>query len=355
MAGIVDWHNHWFSPRVVELFSRRTRVPRIVENEKGEKFFLSREGGIGLAQLPIALGFLSVEERLRRLDASGVERQVISWPTTLGTDALLSAEEAKPLWKAYNEDLSALVEAHPDRLLGLAILPTSDIEWAAVELERAHRELGLLGATLPVGAFFTLEGARKLAPIFEVAQRCRSHLYLHTGPASPAIPGQLRFPDAGLEEPGRQRWLLDSYTQFAGAIFTLTLTGFLKPYPDVTIQIAMLGGSISFLVEGIEDYAHRSGQGPADPRSALRRVYLDTGVVGRGPRALALAAETFGADRLLFGSDYPLVDIAPNLRAVEEADLSSHERRQILVGNGEALLASKVRAASKKPGTAVLL
>ncbi len=213
---------------------------------------------------------------------------------------------------------------HPDRLSGLAILPTSNIEWAAQELERAHDELGLLGVTLPVGAFHTLEGAKLLAPVLEVAQKHRSHLYLHTGAASAGIPGQ--FAPAPTDTPWA-RFGINAGWSFASAIATLTLTDFLKPYPDVTIQIAMLGGAIAFQTEFIELGAQRAGL-KLDTKAALNRVYIDTGVFGRGPRAVALAVEALGADRILFGSDYPLAPIGVTLEAIQRADIRKADREK---------------------------
>jgi predicted TIM-barrel fold metal-dependent hydrolase len=273
MSRIIDWHNHWLSPRVVEALSRRTASPRILRNDKGELVYDGGSVRGALPALTLATGFTSIDERLRHLDSVGVERQVISWPTTFGTDAALSAEEAVPLWKAYNEDLAELVAQHPDRLTGLAILPTSDIAWAAQELERAHNELGLIGATLPVGAFHSLEGANRLAPIFEIAQKQRSHIYLHTGAASAGIPGQFApLPTDSVFA----RFGVNAGWSFASAIVTLTLTDFLKPYPDVTLQIAMLGGAIAFHAEFIEHGVARAGTN-INVKAALRRVYIDTG------------------------------------------------------------------------------
>jgi predicted TIM-barrel fold metal-dependent hydrolase len=337
MSRIIDWHNHWLSPRVVHAFSRRSKAPHITLNEKGEKIFTGSTAPGALAPLTLATGFTSVEERLRHLDEVGVERQIISWPTTFGTDAALSAEEAVPIWKAYNEDLSELVAQHPDRLTGLAILPTSDLEWAARELGRAHDELGLFGATLPVGAFHTLEGARLLAPVFEVAQKHRSHIYLHTGAASGGIPGRFSPPPT---DTAYARFGVNAGWSFASAIVTLTLTDFLKPYPDVTIQIAMLGGAIAFHQEFIELGAERAGL-KIDAKAALNRVYIDTGVFGRGPRAVALAVAALGADRILFGSDYPLAPINATLEAIERADIRKADRQKILSTNGLDLLAAK--------------
>jgi hypothetical protein len=36
--GLIDLHSHWFSPRSVEILSRRQTGPRFAVNEKGEKF-----------------------------------------------------------------------------------------------------------------------------------------------------------------------------------------------------------------------------------------------------------------------------------------------------------------------------
>jgi predicted TIM-barrel fold metal-dependent hydrolase len=334
MSRIIDWHNHWLSPRVVEAFSKRTRNPRITRNEKGEQVFT---GGV-LPPLTLETGFTSVKERLNHLDDVGVERQVISWPTTFGTDASLSAEEAVPIWKAYNEDLSELVSQHPDRLSGLAILPTSNLEWAAKELARAHDDLGLIGVTLPVGAFHTLEGAQYFRPLLDVAQKYRSHIYLHTGAASAAIPGQTILPS--VTDTHWARFGANAGWSFASSIITLTQTRFLEPYPDVTFQIAMLGGAIAFHTEFLVLGAQRAGVN-GDPSTALRRVYIDTGVFGRGPRAVALAVEALGADRILFGSDYPLAPINPTLDAIHRADISDSDREKILSANGLELLAAK--------------
>jgi predicted TIM-barrel fold metal-dependent hydrolase len=337
MSRIIDWHNHWISPRVVEGLSRRTKTPRITTNERGQKVLVGSTAPGALPPHVLALGITSIEERLRHLDEVGIERQVISWPTTLGTDAALTAEEAIPLWKAYNEDLAEVVAAHPERLTGLAILPTSDIEWAARELERAHEELGLIGATLPVGSFHTLEGAEHFRPILEVAQRHRSHIYLHTGAASAGIPGQLNVSPT---DSGFARFGVNAGWSFASSIVTLTLTDFLEPYPDVTFQFAMLGGAITFHTEFIELRA-KTADLPINPRNAFRRVYIDTGVFGRGQRALELAVEAWGADRILFGSDYPIVPIDPTLEAVNHARISARDREKILSANGLELLASK--------------
>ena len=214
-------------------------------------------------------------------------------------------------------------------------MPTANLAWAAEELQRAHQELGLIGATLPLDAFVSLAGAKMLAPVFAVAQKNRSHIFVHRGVASADIPG--RHPEVGATNPyfglaapatggaasaatpgdnPSARTLLITATHLATGVITLALTDFLDAYPDVTVQVAMMGGAISYVAEQIQMAAEDAGQPVAAKR--FRSVYLDTGQSGRGPRGIALAAKVFGADRILFGTDSgPTVARRPDDRGGE--------------------------------------
>ncbi len=346
MSTIVDWHSHYIPERVYELLAARSAAPRAFKNSQGAWTLLPTPWATERNARVQHTQWYDIDLRLKHLDRAGVEKQLLSWPTTTGVDAFLPAADARRIWGAYNEEISKAVASYPDRLFGLAVLPTADIEWAARELERAHRDLGLFGAVLPVGGFQTLKAARRFAPVFEVAQKYRSHIYLHTGPANPAIPGQPPNVPHDDDDAPRIRWSLDTGAQFAAGTVTLTQTDFLDAYPDVTVQIAMLGGSIAFLAESIELRARGldvpASTNPVSPAERFRRVYFDTGIIGRGPRALERAAEAFGADRILFGSDFPLIPDLPSMvEAVHLTTLDAEEKTKIYAANGTALLESK--------------
>jgi len=332
---LIDFHAHWIGPRVVELLGARTS-PRP----------------------PQGPGWFDIEARLRELDRGGVQRQVLSY-VGAAYDGVLSPEDARPFWRAQNDDLGALVRKHPTRFSGLATLPTANVTWAADELQRAHQELGLLGGTLPLDAFISLAGARALAPIFAVAQKHHSHIFVHRGVASADIPG--RQPEVGNTNayfglaapegtnprptvtPGDNtaaRTLLITAAHLATGVITLALTDFLDAYPDVTVQVAMMGGAISSVAEAIQMAAEDAGQ--PIPASRFHRVYLDTGQSGRGPRGIALAAKVFGIDRILFGTDSgPIASVAPTIESVQQAALTTDEKKQIFVENGRRLLEAR--------------
>ena len=334
-ASIIDCHAHWVGPRVVELLALRSS-PRP----------------------PQGAGWFDIDARLRQMDEAGVQRQLLAWVGG-SFDGAVPPDEARPLWRAQNDDLAVLVRKYPARFSALASIPTANVAWGAEELTRAHTELGLIGAVLPLDAFVSLAGARALAPIFEVAQKLRSHVFVHRGAAGAQIPGQqaetgpvnayfgLPLPGAGAPAspavPGDNvsaRTLLATAAHLAIGVVTLALTDFLDPYPDVTVQVAMMGGAISYVAEHVQMVAEDAGA-PL-PARRLKSVYLDTGQSGRGPRGIALAAKVFGADRILFGTDSgPVATIGPTIASVKQADLSADQRSMIFSGNARRLLAAK--------------
>jgi len=330
-AGLIDCHAHWVGPKVVELLAGRSS-PRP----------------------PQGAGWFDIDARLKRMDEAGVQRQVLSW-VGASYDGVLPPDDARPIWRAQNENVAAVVKKYPARFSGLATLPTANVAWAADELDRAHGD-GLIGAVLPLDAFVTLAGARSLAPIFAVAQKRRSHIYVHRGAAAPGVPGQ--HPEAGVTnsyfglpaqgganaataEPGDNalaRTLLITAAHLATGVITLAFTDFLDPYPDVTVQVAMMGGAISYVSEQIQMAAEEAGK-PV-PAKRFKSVYLDTGQSGRGPRGIAMAAKVFGADRILFGSDSgPTESIVPTVESVKQAALTADEKALIFSGNAQRILA----------------
>ncbi|MDR2689842.1 MAG: amidohydrolase family protein [Azoarcus sp.] len=331
----IDTHSHWFSPRVVELLGARGVAPRFVHDGEG-RLCLHRAGpgtppGRSEA-FPLGAQWFDIDARLAHLDEHGISRQLLSWPTTLGVDAALPAAETTPLWAACNDDLAALTQRHPARFGALAVLSTSDIAWSVRELARAHDELGLIGAVLPVNGFASLAGAERFRPVFEVAQRYRSHIYLHTGYANPAIPGQ---PPLHLHSDNATiRGVLDTGWSFAAATITLAFSDFLRPYPDISVQVAMLGGSGMMALVAEQIALNAKHHGVDDVRERFRQLWFDTGAAGRGAQAIALAVNVLGASRVVFGTDYaPAASVKPVIDEIMRAPLSDEDRKLIFSAN----------------------
>lgn len=342
-TGLIDLHSHWFSPSAVDLLAKRDKTPRFFKNERGEWSIERTPALAGVAPsggFPVGQQWFDIDLRLKHLAEHGVAHQLISWPTTLGVDPTLESDEARSLWTVYNDELSGVIAKHRDKLSGVAALATVDPEWSAQELARAHDKLGLVGGVLPVNVFATLEGAKRFAPIFAAAQKYKSHIYLHTGYGHASIPGQPSV--ASHQDSAAQRSALDWAYQFAAATITFAFSGFLDAYPDVTVQIAQLGGvgAIGLVAEQVQVGAKRYGV--IDVKSKFRNLYLDTGALGNGPEAVALSARVLGADRIVFGTDYaPNTSVVPVIEHLNASPLSPAERTAIFRDNALALLAAK--------------
>lgn len=340
---LVDWHSHFVSKVEVEYLKRRRAPPRIIVNGDGS----SQLENVTTASFAGGLSPYSpsdIPARLRHLDEHGIERQLLTHTVALGLDATVPVEELRPLFRDFNDELSAVVRSHSTRFLAVAALPTADPAWAARELERAHRELGFIGGSLPLNAFATLEGARRLKPLFDMGQQLGSHFFIHRAPASSAIPGQppLYVPT----DTDYARWSLISNTHLTAAAITLGLTDFLDPYPDVSVQIIMLAGFLPYLLDSWVETGKANGV--PDPLARLRRLYIDPGPYSRNGPWVRQAADAFGADRILFGTDFGVGggargDVGPALASLDSS-LTAGQRQLIYVDNSRTLLRAKGRS-----------
>jgi predicted TIM-barrel fold metal-dependent hydrolase len=101
------------------------------------------------------------------------------------------------------------------------------------------------------------------------------------------------------------------------------VAAFAARHPDLQLICAHLGGGLPF-------YGHMP-----EVRELCRRLWFDTAAVPYlyEPRVYRALADLVGADRLLFGSDYPLLGAERYLNAFAAAGLSDQEQHAVLGAN----------------------
>jgi predicted TIM-barrel fold metal-dependent hydrolase len=87
-------------------------------------------------------------ERIRRMDAAGIDLQVLSHVQP-GVQSL-DRDTAIRLSKEVNDWLGGVIKEHPTRFAGFAMLPTQSPKDAADELERAVAKFGFKELSLMV-------------------------------------------------------------------------------------------------------------------------------------------------------------------------------------------------------------
>lgn len=330
MPPVIDAHAHFLPEPLVAALRARREAPDIrAEPGGGESF------GIYRTRMPYGRTYDDLDARLERMERLGVDRQVLSLPGLFGIDSRPLAD-ALPLARAFNDGIAELVRRRPDRFSGIAALPLADIG-AAVEEYRRARGLGLSGMILPGDTFVSVAAAGRMRPLLELAAAIGGIVFVHPGPLPDAAGGALDAAAPHSDSVVHRRVTVDIQNRMTEVMVTLALTDFLAPYPTVPVQVANLGGSLPFVIERMDHvYALRHPEAPPPSRS-LRPLYVDAASLG--PRAIALAAEVYGADRVLFGSDWPIFDDGRCLEAVRAARLSPAERALVAGGNAARMLA----------------
>jgi len=322
----IDCHAHWIPPALADALRRRRAAPRIVATPNGERFFTYQ----GNRPFDDALGDLEARRSFMR--GHGVAMQVLSLAGLFGVDCLPS-EESVPLVRAFNDALVEAQRVSPDEFAGLAALPLADVPLACSELERACA-LGLRGAILPADGFRTLADAAPYRPLFEVGERLRCHFFIHPGPVDQ--PPEVQVRDIREDNAWLRRIVLQTQARLSEVLVTLNFSDYLDPYPNVTVQVANLGGTIPFLIERMDEVA-RGDSGIPLPSTLPSRCYVDT--ASFGPRAIELAVALFGAERVVLGTDCPIFDTARMLGSLADARLDAETRERIRFGNARRLFA----------------
>jgi 6-methylsalicylate decarboxylase len=277
-----DVHQHLWPEALREALRARAAPPRLA----GEVLELE-EGSF-----PADLGAHELGSRLRLLDSCGLDVAVVSPQPTLGW------EDAPELRNSYHEGIGELVAASAGRLRALT---------AGTFLD------GFTGACVSAGAV-----VRGLGTLPAELERAEQVLFVHPGPPSP--------PPAGA--PSWWAPVVD-YTAQMQAAFWAWLADGASVYPGLPVIFSFLAGGAPFQLERL------AARGD-DVRSALdANIYLEISSYGR--RALELTLDAFGADRLLFGSDAPVLDPGPGLRAL--ANLGEAPAATVLAANPTRLFA----------------
>ena len=282
------------------------------------------------------------DERIRWMDASGIDVQILSL-TTPGVQTL-APKHACDVARRTNDLIARTVRDRPDRFGGFATLPTPAPLAAALELERAVG-LGLQGAMMFGRTRDRNADAAEFMPIYEAAASLGVPLYLH--PQMPDRPVRSSY-YSGLGDEvdfvlamGGVGWHYETGVQ----LLRLVLSGVFDRLPDLQIITGHWGELVLFYLERITVLS---------PVAKLERPIIDyfrrnvsvtpSGIFSQ--RYLHWALETLGVDRILFSTDYPYV-YAPDGGArafLEQSILSSENKSKIAHGNWDRLCARRVKS-----------
>ncbi|NIM89817.1 MAG: amidohydrolase family protein [Candidatus Aminicenantes bacterium] len=320
----IDFHNHFYPPDYLEAIQTAPSNVRVTFDADNNPL-LHYPGDYNV----VVPGHRDIDFREEVLKKAGIAKQVLTF-TSPGTH-IESPERAGELARLVNDAFAKIVDEHGERFTALATLPLNDPSTSFEELKRAA-SLGFKGVMLFSNVNGVALSDKSYWPLYEKAEELQIVLYIH-----PIFP-------VGVEAM-TEYWLMPLVgftldTTLAAA--KLVFSGVVEKFPGLRWVLAHLGGAIPYLAERLDrgyyafEECRKNIQKP--PSEYLKDFYYDT--VNFDIKALQLAFDFAGPDRLLAGSDYPhkIGSLEKMVESIDGLDITQDEKAGLAGGNAAKLL-----------------
>ena len=335
---IIDTHAHALDEAFLDALCRKPAFGLSAERGKDGRFWI-RRGDSRSHSLDENL--LDVPKRVASLARRDVALQLIGPPP--GFVAWPGGAAGVGYARALNEHGARIAAQGAGRLEVMATLARGEPERVAYELERAVDLYGCRSALLPSSAGGAPLDAPQFAALFSTAERLGLLLFMH--PVSAETPA--RFPLYGVQV--LVQWPFETTLAVTRMIFE----GVFDRHPGLQLLLAHSGGNLIFL-KGRLNSAYEAEGWEADPYyrknvtkapgEYYRQIFFDTCALS--PESVDFTIRIAGADRVMFGTDYPFDIGDPEAKRALPAlnRLPEAAKEQIFNGN-----AARALAGARKP------
>ena len=284
-------------------------------------------------------GLVDLDLRFVTLDKFEGLRQVL----TLGAPGVESAfpgKDAVDMARIANDGMAEIMSKDSRFVAAVASLPMNDVDAALREAERAFKDLKFKG----IQVFSSINGkpldSPEFLPLYEMMVQYDLPILIH--------PGRDReIPDY----PGEKASKYALFVAFAWpfettlALGRLVYSGIMEKYPTLKIVAHHCGAMVPFFNARLPVVA-ASGEGEImkltkPPEQYFKRIYGDT-VLGGNTSAMMCGYDFFGADHMVFSTDYPYpgadLGVPSVIKGIEGMSISNEEKGKIFSKNVRQLL-----------------
>ena len=292
-SPVIDVHTHCLTEAWFQLLQQHGAPRYSVEQVRGGLRAIHLDGAPFMTPVPAMFDY---GLRLKTMNEHGVDVCIVSLtcPNCYWGGANVSLQAAKIM----NDDMAAARTAYPGRIEWFASLPWQYPDLAQAELERAIGN-GAIG----VMVLANIDGKPLTDPAFEAIWRAIDARALPVLVHPTAPPGVATM--------DMQRFQLTASIGFTFdtslAVSRMIYDGFFDRYGKLRIIASHGGGALPYLISRMDQCFDNI---PAcrekisvRPSEYMSRICADAVVFAPGVLDLCVAA--FGADNVLYGSDYP--------------------------------------------------
>ena len=316
---IVDVHHHYMPAVLFDRLAAQAGGKRIVTKEISLTLHPSRK---------------DLDAHIKTMDDAGVTVSILTDQVqVMGTEVA----------KALNDGVAEVQQKHPTRFRSAVHLPVHEPDAAKRELERGINDLGLRAVALLACHLDIQLDNPVMFPLYEIIQKNRLPIIIHP-----------QSKPAGSETTYNLDRCVFRPLETTQAIVRV-MNAVLPRYPELRFIMPHLGGATSSLKGRMMAFFETEDADiPADMRGYLKtqseqrrfglterfeklfqRLYFDTAGTGAWSPSMAAALHITTADRIMFGTDYPLecktaANIAESLEMIRHAPCSAQEKTAIL-------------------------
>lgn len=312
----VDIHNHFYPGSYLQLLEEKGIDIRVLTDDQGRRYL--EEAGSRLVTLTSPM--VTLEERFQMMHREGVDVHVIS--LTSPNVYAFPPRDSVAVARMANDEYAAIRDRHPRRIRCFASVPLGTGE-EIEELDRAIVRLGLDGLVVGTNIHGKTLDDPSFAPFWRRANELKIPVLVH--PMAPMVGTRYMERFASVPLIG---FVFDTTLAFSRLLWS----GFLEEHPDIRFIALHTGGALPYLAGrltiGHEAYPE-CRRIPHRPEWYLKRLFYDT--VSYHAAALRCLADTVGASRMVFGTDYPHVIGDPSwvIRSLEETGFTPEELEAI--------------------------
>jgi aminocarboxymuconate-semialdehyde decarboxylase len=271
-----------------------------------------------------------IDERLRRMDAMGVDIQVIS-PSPNQYYYWADVDLAKQIVATQNEHIASVCAANPERLRGLGNVALQHPELSVEQLTECVKKFGLRGVEISSAVNGLELSDSRFERFWSKAEELGCLVFIH--PLGTSLGDRVNRYYLGN--------VIGQPLETTIALSHLIFGGVLDRFPGLKICAAHGGGYLPSYI-GRSDHGHAVRPEAArikhKPSEYLKRIYFDSLVYT--PEGLRHLIEEVGVEQVMIGTDYPfdMGSYDPRSQIAAVPGLGPQERDQILGGNAARLL-----------------
>ena len=289
---IVDVHTHMFTRHWLELLRSSGSPYGVVVRPDGREEIYRGPTPVVFPQP----GHFDYDLRIKHMDRAGIDVSIVSLtcPNVYWGGEEVSTAAARE----SNDSMAEAERAYPRHIKWFTSLPWQYPERAVEELRRSV-DLGAAGVMVLANVARRSLTEDAFTPIWAEIDRRALPVLVH--PAEP--------PGADVMDMGRYdlSWSVGFIFDTTLAVTRMVFDGFLDRHPNLKLIVAHGGAALPYLIGRFEkgdevELASRRRM-TAHPIDYLRRMYYDCITYDLG--ALRYLISVVGADRVLFGTDWP--------------------------------------------------